>query len=110
MAVKGIGGRKETCLKHSDRPAVGRCVQCHTPVCSSCAIKKKEGIFCSEDCYEAHQQFASTYKGPAKLSKNYMHKIVQGVIYLAILIGLAEVMALLKFPFFINLVQRFPWH
>jgi hypothetical protein len=37
------------CATHVERPAVGRCVICVTPVCAKCAVKKQGKHFCSND-------------------------------------------------------------
>ena len=110
MAVKGAGGRKETCSMHPENPAAGRCAQCHTPVCKECIIKKGGSIFCSETCVAANEQFKGTYKGPANLSKNYFHRIFQGIVYIVILILIVELLAYMKYDFFVNLAQKFPWY
>jgi len=111
MAVKGAAGRKETCINHPDRPAVARCMQCHTPVCKSCAVKTKQGVFCSTECRDNHGAFAEGYKGPAKLSKNYIHKITQAVVYVVALILILEVLRWMDFWKFPEITEKlFPWH
>ncbi|HPZ06555.1 MAG TPA: hypothetical protein PL110_00445 [Candidatus Eremiobacteraeota bacterium] len=38
------------CLRHQERPAVGRCKLCLKPVCEECKIETADGIFCGEEC------------------------------------------------------------
>ena len=38
------------CLKHQEKPAIGRCKLCLKPICEECKIEAKDGIFCSHDC------------------------------------------------------------
>jgi len=111
MAVKGLSGRQETCLKHPDRKAISRCATCHAPVCKECAVKRGKSIFCSESCAESAASFKESYKGPAKLSKGYGHRLVQAVIYIAILYGLLFILAVpMKMGFAQKILNLLPWH
>jgi hypothetical protein len=50
------------CKNHFDRDAVGRCKQCHKPICSECAMSMETGIFCSDACYRTFKFFYERIK------------------------------------------------
>jgi hypothetical protein len=45
------------CINHDYRDAVGRCRQCHKPLCGECQLVTEEGVFCGEECYEKAKAF-----------------------------------------------------
>lgn len=53
------------CLTHPDEEAVHRCTSCRKPLCAKCALKKAEGVFCSDGCWykiKQHQERLKTLK------------------------------------------------
>ena len=45
------------CINHDYRDAVGRCRQCHKPLCGECQLVTEEGVFCGEECYGKAKAF-----------------------------------------------------
>jgi len=111
MATKGLSGRAETCTNHHDRKAVARCAACHTPICKECVVTQGKSKFCSTTCAANAESFRDSYKGPAKLSKNYGHKLVQAAVYIGVLYGLLLILAFgLKMGFAQSILNFLPWH
>lgn len=47
---------QEFCVNHPTKKAVAHCKQCLSPLCPECRLLLTEGIFCSDDCYDAFRE------------------------------------------------------
>ena len=97
--------RQEICFNHTERPAVGRCRQCHRPLCDECAKGFPEGRFCSFACVEKHKDFAKRNvpaqpKTPSKLLTKFIFLLI--ILAAVVFVG-AKV---LKVAFFISILDK----
>ena len=60
MAMTNATGTR--CLTHPDDEAVNRCTSCRKPLCAKCSMKKAEGVFCSEGCWNKSRQHQDRLK------------------------------------------------
>lgn len=47
------------CLTHPDEEMSSRCKACQKPMCAKCTMRKPEGVFCSEACWNKNKQHNS---------------------------------------------------
>jgi hypothetical protein len=73
---------QSTCIRHSDRPAVGHCFQCHKPLCKECRFAAvQDGVFCNQACYDQYLAYQSRRKPLVKEAR--FRSLIIGAILLA---------------------------
>ena len=97
IMAKPPGSTGSKCLKHPDEEAESRCSSCRKPICEKCIVKKPEGIFCSDECWNKGKQHQDRWKAmkakEAKFddSENSRRKalFLKIAFFLALLAGIA---------------------
>jgi len=71
------------CIRHTDRPAIGNCFQCHKPICGECRYEgAADGLFCSRECYDAYLAYQSRKQPVVKRGR--LKSLVVGLLVLAV--------------------------
>ncbi len=52
-----VSGTLSSCINHPSIEATGRCKQCSTPFCDTCAVRGATSNFCSAECKQRHEAF-----------------------------------------------------
>jgi hypothetical protein len=70
------------CIRHTDRPAVGHCYQCHKPLCKDCRYPgAPDGLFCGQACYDQYLAYQARKQPVVKESR--LKSLAIGVLLLA---------------------------
>lgn len=86
------------CLNHPDEEAVTRCKSCRKPLCVQCSLRKPDGTYCSDACWnkvKQHQaRWAQDKAKAAEFEKNeaaarWRARLVWFAIFLALVGGAA---------------------
>ncbi len=58
--------RKQLCVNHADRPAIGVCVITKRPICAECSTRYEGVNYSREGLDILHERRGATARGPAK--------------------------------------------
>ena len=80
---------EKTCVVCHVEPAVFRCIQCHKPVCDSCAFKSENGAFCSRQCANTYRAYKTAPEPVRAKGAGGIFKLIGAIVVLAVLAWLA---------------------